>query len=84
MSMNELPVPSGSWTEHYNAKQRSYNLHLLLGVAFTVATVFVVSRFNTYIKDIFKIVVALMSIKRQEKEKLVRYLCLIKVSYLQI
>lgn len=41
--MNEMPVPSGSWAEHHNAKQRAYNLHLMIGVAVTIATVFVVS-----------------------------------------
>lgn len=40
-SMNELPVPCGSWQEHYNKKQAKYNVHLLAGVAFAVLTLVV-------------------------------------------
>lgn len=42
-----MPVPSGSWSEHYNAKQKAYNLQLIAGVAITIATLFVVS-YNIY------------------------------------
>lgn len=40
--MDQLPVPQGSWQAQYDAKQRKYNVTLLLGVAFTVATFVVV------------------------------------------
>jgi hypothetical protein len=42
-TMNEMPVPSGSWAEHNSAKQKSYNLHLMAGIAFTTVTVIFVS-----------------------------------------
>lgn len=42
-TMNELPIPQGSWSEAYSKKQRMYNLHLLAGVAFTAGTVVAVS-----------------------------------------
>ncbi|XP_076362826.1 cytochrome c oxidase subunit 7B [Tachypleus tridentatus] len=38
-SMNELPVPSVSWQELYNKKQSKYNIQLLLGTAFFIASV---------------------------------------------
>ncbi|XP_014251511.1 uncharacterized protein LOC106667825 [Cimex lectularius] len=31
-TMDDLPVPSGSWEAQYKAKQAKYNLHLALGV----------------------------------------------------
>ncbi|KAK4018258.1 hypothetical protein OUZ56_000322 [Daphnia magna] len=39
-TLNEMPVPSGSWAEHNAAKQKSYNLHLVAGVAITIVTIF--------------------------------------------
>lgn len=42
-TLNEMPVPSGSWAEHNAAKQKSYNLHLVAGVAITIVTIFAVS-----------------------------------------
>nr|CAD7438914.1 unnamed protein product [Timema bartmani] len=33
-TMDELPVPQGSWKADYDAKQTGYNLQLLAGVAF--------------------------------------------------
>ncbi|EFX80994.1 hypothetical protein DAPPUDRAFT_303681 [Daphnia pulex] len=40
-TMNEMPVPSGSWAESNSAKQRTYNLHLIAGLAVTIATILV-------------------------------------------
>ncbi|XP_075975153.1 cytochrome c oxidase subunit 7B [Anticarsia gemmatalis] len=37
-SMDELPVPRGSWQAHHDAKQRKYNAVLLLGIAFSAGT----------------------------------------------
>lgn len=42
-TMDDLPVPRGSWQAHYDAKQRKYNATLLVGIAFTAATFVVVS-----------------------------------------
>lgn len=42
-TMDELPVPSGSWQAHYDARQRKYNAVLALGLAFTAGTIVVVS-----------------------------------------
>lgn len=39
--MDELPVPSGSWQAHYDAKQKGYNAALVFGIAFSVLTVVV-------------------------------------------
>ncbi|KAH9633797.1 hypothetical protein HF086_005431 [Spodoptera exigua] len=37
-TMDELPVPRGSWQAQYDANQRRYNLVLLFGIAFTAGT----------------------------------------------
>ncbi|KAG7207286.1 hypothetical protein KM043_008956 [Ampulex compressa] len=37
--MNDLPVPQGSWQEHYNAKQARYNVQLIGGVVVFAGTV---------------------------------------------
>ncbi|XP_066999149.1 uncharacterized protein [Anabrus simplex] len=37
-TMSDLPVPQGSWEAEYSAQQRKYNLHLVIGVAFTALT----------------------------------------------
>ena len=31
-TISDLPVPSGPWQTHYNAKQTAYNLYLFAGV----------------------------------------------------
>ena len=41
--LDELPVPQGSWKAAYEAKQKSYNVHLAAGVAIFVFTVGFVS-----------------------------------------
>ncbi|GLV31609.1 uncharacterized protein CBL_07370 [Carabus blaptoides fortunei] len=38
VTMNDMPVPSGSWKSHYDAQQTKYNIHLLVGIAFTAIT----------------------------------------------
>ncbi len=42
-TMNEMPVPSGSWAEHNSAKQKSHNLNLVAGLAITIVTIIAVS-----------------------------------------
>ncbi|KAA2221032.1 hypothetical protein F0L46_25955, partial [Salinarimonas soli] len=42
-TMDELPVPKGSWQSHHDANQRRFNAVLLFGIAFTAAT-FVVAK----------------------------------------
>ncbi len=42
-TMNEMPVPAGSWAEYNSAKQQTYNLHLVAGLAVTIVTFIVVS-----------------------------------------
>lgn len=37
-TMDELPVPRGSWQAQYDANQRRYNTALVVGIGFTVAT----------------------------------------------
>ncbi|XP_059057495.1 uncharacterized protein LOC131851084 [Achroia grisella] len=38
-SMDELPVPRGSWQAKYDANQRRYNATLLFGIAFAAGTI---------------------------------------------
>ncbi|KAM3955698.1 cytochrome c oxidase subunit 7B [Aphomia sociella] len=38
-SMDELPVPRGSWQAQYDANQRRYNAVLMFGVAFAAGTI---------------------------------------------
>ncbi|VVC91069.1 unnamed protein product [Leptidea sinapis] len=38
-SMDELPVPRGSWQAQYDAKQKKYNTVLAFGIAFTVFSI---------------------------------------------
>ncbi|XP_046670909.1 uncharacterized protein LOC124360936 [Homalodisca vitripennis] len=40
-TMDDLPVPSGSWQDHHNAMQAKYNKHLILGTGFFVVTLIV-------------------------------------------
>ncbi|CAG2065782.1 unnamed protein product [Timema podura] len=42
-TMDELPVPQGSWKADYDAKQTGYNLQLLAGVTLFTITLGVVS-----------------------------------------
>ncbi|CAB0009591.1 unnamed protein product [Nesidiocoris tenuis] len=37
-TMDDLPVPQGSWEAQYKANQAKYNVHLLLGIAFFSVT----------------------------------------------
>ncbi|XP_069695402.1 uncharacterized protein COX7B [Periplaneta americana] len=37
-SMDELPIPQGSWQSQNNSNQTKYNLHLLIGVSFLTLT----------------------------------------------
>lgn len=45
-TMDELPVPQGSWQAQYDANQRRYNSILLFGIAFSVSTIIIVSYEN--------------------------------------
>ncbi|EEB20351.1 hypothetical protein Phum_PHUM613140 [Pediculus humanus corporis] len=37
-TMDDVPIPCGSWQEDYDNNQRKYNLHLLLGAGFFIIT----------------------------------------------
>jgi len=37
-TMDELPIPQGSWQQYYDNKQKSYNLQLAFGVVYFVST----------------------------------------------
>lgn len=41
-TMDDLPIPSGSWEEHYKAQQSKYNMHLAFGVIFATVTLITV------------------------------------------
>ncbi|XP_034828988.1 uncharacterized protein [Maniola hyperantus] len=38
-SMDELPVPQGSWQARYDANQRRYNAILLFGISFMAGSI---------------------------------------------
>lgn len=47
-TMDDLPVPNGSWQENFQVKQAKYNRHLIVGiVAFTVSMIAVSSSLHT-------------------------------------
>lgn len=48
-TMDELPVPRGSWQAQYDSNQRRYNTALIVGVAFTIGTIIVVIQFSIII-----------------------------------
>jgi len=37
-TLSELPVPQGSWQAAYDAQQKKFNLHLIVGVSFFLLT----------------------------------------------
>jgi hypothetical protein len=43
-AMNFLPVPKGSWQQHYQARNSKWNMMLLASTAALGVTVYVVSR----------------------------------------
>ncbi|XP_034933748.1 uncharacterized protein [Chelonus insularis] len=38
-TMDELPVPQGSWQEQYNRNQKTYNAALVIGIALLAGTI---------------------------------------------
>lgn len=42
-TMNDLPVPQGSWQELHSKRQRLYNIHLIAGILAILTTIGVVS-----------------------------------------
>ncbi|KYM98582.1 hypothetical protein ALC62_10550, partial [Cyphomyrmex costatus] len=38
-TINDIPGPCGSWKEHYDARQRVYNVQLLAGIGVLVGTI---------------------------------------------
>lgn len=47
-SMDELPVPAGSWQARYDANQRRYNAILLFGISFLAGSIAIVSILYLY------------------------------------
>lgn len=43
MTIDNLPVPLGKYVEVYSAKQRKYNMHLILSIVATVGLMYAVS-----------------------------------------
>ncbi|XP_012272173.1 uncharacterized protein LOC105695301 [Orussus abietinus] len=39
VTMDDLPVPQGSWQKDYEAKQKRYNIHLAVGIASLIFTI---------------------------------------------
>ena len=50
--MNEMPVPSGSWAESHNAKQKAYNMHLIAGIVMAAVSIVAVSFFHFTLIDL--------------------------------
>ncbi|XP_045609933.1 uncharacterized protein COX7B [Procambarus clarkii] len=38
-TMNDLPVPQGSWQELHSKRQRLYNIHLIAGILAILTTI---------------------------------------------
>lgn len=54
-TIDDLPVPCGSWKEDYDNKQRKYLIHLILGTGFFIITMAVVCIFlNVNVSVYFK------------------------------
>lgn len=45
-TMDELPIPEGSWQSQYDSNQRKYNLHLIGGVTILTLTLGFVSTYR--------------------------------------
>lgn len=41
-TLNELPVPQGSWKDHYDAKNSTYNKELAFGLIFFTTSIGIV------------------------------------------
>ncbi|XP_032671129.1 uncharacterized protein LOC116844108 [Odontomachus brunneus] len=37
-TINDIPVPKGSWREHYEKRQKVYNTQLIVGITALVST----------------------------------------------
>lgn len=42
-TMDELPIPQGSWKAQYDAKQKTYNMQLAFGLIYAIGTIYFVS-----------------------------------------
>jgi hypothetical protein len=48
-TMDDLPVPQGSWQSNYDSNQTKYNIHLIGGVTFLALTLGFVSIYRFFI-----------------------------------
>lgn len=42
-TINDIPAPSGPWKDHYDARQKVYNMQLIAGITVLVGTITFVS-----------------------------------------
>ncbi|XP_020284770.1 uncharacterized protein LOC109855223 [Pseudomyrmex gracilis] len=38
-TINDIPAPSGPWKDHYDARQKVYNMQLIAGITVLVGTI---------------------------------------------
>ncbi|KAJ3643102.1 hypothetical protein Zmor_025834 [Zophobas morio] len=48
VTLNDLPNPEGDWFTEYNKRQKTYNLHLVLGIGFLAFSIAVGVPLNQY------------------------------------
>lgn len=46
LSMDDMPVPSGSWKEHYAKQNKRYNRILMFGIVSLIGSISIVSLTN--------------------------------------
>lgn len=68
-SMDELPVPQGSWQAQYDANQRRYNSILLFGIAFTAGSIIIVCNLYNFYEYVdenmqMKLLFAILTLKK--------------------
>lgn len=48
LTMDDMPVPYGSWTQHYKKTNSRYNIILVFGFVSLIGSLFIVSQTNVF------------------------------------
>ena len=56
-TLDEYPVPQGSWQEDYNKKQKRFNIHLAAGVIIFSSTI-------AFVRMVFSILIHIGNLKK--------------------
>ncbi|XP_043276368.1 uncharacterized protein COX7B [Venturia canescens] len=43
-TMDELPIPQGSWQQQYDSKQTLYNMQLAFGILYAVGSIYYITQ----------------------------------------